>query len=212
MSDVKTQQLINFARSFSKTTTYFNNVNQIIFDVKHLLNSQSISIHLQDSNSNQTPEGGASEEQLQIIYDTLREDLPHIFVSTIDYSKVHKDIVFENRIRGKTYRGIVNYVKQLSFLRLYGHLKYAYVKCDVIKMTMHTEDSTVKVRWRISGITGYKILFKMIEFRVWDPKRMIEEHKRPYVFFLKVTPSKHCYNHLINDLQMDRWIFNFLCE
>lgn len=75
------------------------------------------------------------------------------------------------------FRGIYNYVKQLSYLRLYGHFIYAYVKLDVIKMTQHTEDSTIKVRWRITGITGYKIVFKMIQFRVWDPKQMIEQHK-----------------------------------
>lgn len=48
---------------------------------------------------------------------------------------------------------------------------------DVIKMTKHTEDSSIKVRWRVSGITGYRLLFKMIQFRVWRPKEMIEQHK-----------------------------------
>lgn len=79
------------------------------------------------------------------------------------------------------FSGIVEYVKQLSFLRLYGHFKYAYVKLDVIKITKHTEDSSVKVRWRISGITGYRILFKMIQFRVWTPSKMIEQHQQMYV-------------------------------
>lgn len=76
------------------------------------------------------------------------------------------------------FSGIVDYVKQLSFLRLYGHFKYAYVKLDVIKMTQHMEDSSVKVRWRISGITGYRILFKMIQFRVWKPQKMIDQHQK----------------------------------
>lgn len=57
-----------------------------------------------DSSDQSSPDGGASEEQLSIIYESLREDLPQIFVKPLDYSKVHKDIVFENRIRGKTYQ------------------------------------------------------------------------------------------------------------
>lgn len=56
---------------------------------------------------------------------------------------------------------------------------YAYVKLDVLKMTKHPEDSTVRVRWRISGITGYRILFKMIQFRVWRAKEMIDQHQLP---------------------------------
>lgn len=126
-------------------------------------------------------EGGANEEQLSTIFESLREDLPQFFVRPLNYSHVHKDIVFENRIRGKTTHGIYNYVKQLSYLRLYGHFIYAYVKLDVIKMTKHTEDSTIKVRWRITGITGYKIVFKMLQFRVWDPKQMIEQHKSTWI-------------------------------
>lgn len=74
--------------------------------------------------------------------------------------------------------GIFAYVKQISLLRFLGHFIYAYVKMDVIKITKHTEDSSIKVRWRITGITGYRILFKMIQFRVWDPKQMIEQHQK----------------------------------
>lgn len=73
--------------------------------------------------------------------------------------------------------GIVDYVKQMTYLRFYGHFMYAYVKLDVLKMTKHTEDSSIKVRWRVSGISGYRILFKMIQFRVWRPKQMIEQHQ-----------------------------------
>lgn len=76
------------------------------------------------------------------------------------------------------FSGIVEYVKQLSLLRLYGHFKYAYVKLDVIKMTQHMEDSSIKVRWRISGITGYRIALKMIQFRVWKPQEMIDQHQK----------------------------------
>lgn len=79
------------------------------------------------------------------------------------------------------FSGIVDYVKQMSYFRLYGHFKYAYVNVDILKITQHTEDSSVKVRWRITGITGYQILFKMIQFRVWQPKEMIAKHKKTWV-------------------------------
>lgn len=81
------------------------------------------------------------------------------------------------------FSGIVNYLKQMSYLRIYAHFVYAYAKVDVMKITKHIEDSSVKVRWRITGITGYSILFKMIQFRVWRPTQMIEQHQRVWVFF-----------------------------
>lgn len=52
---------------------------------------------------NQPPPENASEEQLSIVYESLKEDLPELLVRPINYSIVHKDIVFENRIHGKTY-------------------------------------------------------------------------------------------------------------
>lgn len=79
------------------------------------------------------------------------------------------------------YSGLSNYVKLMSFLRIYGHFKYAYVELEVLKMTKHPEDSSIKIRWRISGITGYGLLFKMIQFQVWRPREMIEQHKSVYV-------------------------------
>jgi hypothetical protein len=34
----------------------------------------------------------------------------------------------------------------LALLRTIGHLKYAYVKLEVLKISRHSEDMTVKVR------------------------------------------------------------------
>lgn len=54
-------------------------------------------------------------------------------------------------------RGLPNYMKQISLLRAVGHLKFAYVKLDILKITKHPEDGSVKVRWRIRGISGLKV-------------------------------------------------------
>lgn len=56
------------------------------------------------------------------------------------------------------FRGLFHYVKQMALLRTIGHLKFAYVKFDILKITSHPEDGTVKVRWRIRGISGIKVI------------------------------------------------------
>lgn len=96
---------------------------------------------------------------------------------------------------------------------MYGHFKYAYVNMDILKMTKHTDDSSIKIRWRISGITGFQMITKMWKFKVWKPTEMLEHRKvwvsvRCISFFSKryVTVNRFFYRfHL---LQLDRWLFD----
>lgn len=73
------------------------------------------------------------------------------------------------------FRGIYPYVKYMSFLRLFGHIKYAYVKLEILKITMHTQDNTIRVRWRINGITNLRILFTFWRFKFWKIKEALKE-------------------------------------
>lgn len=69
----------------------------------------------------------------------------------------------------------------ISILRLMGHLKYAYVKFEVLKITKHPEDGTLKVRWRINGISGMKVFFKFWKFKLWNFEQIIKENIESYV-------------------------------
>ena len=62
------------------------------------------------------------------------------------------------------FRGLFNYSKQISLLRAVGHIKFAYVKFDVLKITAHPEDGTVRVRWRIRGVPNYRALMSFLSF------------------------------------------------
>jgi hypothetical protein len=42
------------------------------------------------------------------------------------------------------FRGLYHYVKQVALLRTVGHLKYAYVKLELLKITQHPDDNTVR--------------------------------------------------------------------
>ncbi|XP_063601671.1 uncharacterized protein LOC134777745 [Penaeus indicus] len=103
------------------------------------------------------PSGKPSMEQLTIIFDVLSETLPKLFIQPMDYKIYSQDIVFENRIRGTVTTGLMAYVKQVALLRTVGHLKFAFVKFEILKMTKHPEDGTVRVRWRIKGLSGLKL-------------------------------------------------------
>lgn len=74
-------------------------------------------------------------------------------------------------------RGIFPYVRQVAFLRTVGHLKYAYVKFEVIKITKHTEDNAVRVRWRIRGISGLRVMLNFWKFKLWKMNEIFESQE-----------------------------------
>lgn len=74
-------------------------------------------------------------------------------------------------------RGLYNYVKQVALLRCVGHLKFAYVRFEILKITQHPEEGTIKVRWRISGISGMKVLFQFWRFKLWQWKELMNKQE-----------------------------------
>lgn len=65
-----------------------------------------------------------------------------------------------------------------------GHLRYAYVKMEILKITKHPEDSSVKVRWRIRGISGLKVMALFWKYKLWNIKELFDKTEA-YVFSLK---------------------------
>lgn len=79
------------------------------------------------------------------------------------------------------FRGLEYFMSTISILRLMGHLKYAFVKFDILKITKHPEDGTIKIRWRIKGISGMKVFFKFWKFKLWNLEQVIKENVESYV-------------------------------
>ncbi|XP_077287320.1 uncharacterized protein LOC143912051 [Arctopsyche grandis] len=127
-----------------------------------------------DTASSGSNQGGASAEQLRIVFDKLSTGLPQLFIDITDYSIYHPDVVFVNNIKGRTTYGLYPYVRQIALLRTVGHLKYAYVKFEIIKITEKADDAAVIVRWRIRGISGMKAMFLFWRFKLWKMQEMFD--------------------------------------
>ncbi|CAH4035160.1 uncharacterized protein C6orf136 homolog isoform X2 [Pieris brassicae] len=132
--------------------------------------------------ANQSPaeEGKPSEEQLMKVFHVLSTNMPELFFKPIDYSIYHPNLVFVNNIRGVTTVGLIHYVKQVALLRTIGHIKFAYIKLDVMKITAHPEDSTIKMRWRIKGISGLKVFFMFWKYKLWNMKEVFQDQEMWY--------------------------------
>ncbi|KAJ8734330.1 hypothetical protein PYW07_014881 [Mythimna separata] len=125
-------------------------------------------------------EGKPNEEQLMKVFHTLSATMPNLFVKPLDYSIYHPNMVFVNNIRGTTTVGLFHYVKQVALLRTVGHLKFAYVKLEVMKITAHPEDSSIKMRWRIKGISGLKVFFMFWKYKLWNMKEVFKDQELWY--------------------------------
>lgn len=82
-----------------------------------------------------------------------------------------------HRIPTRFFSGILPYMKQSIYLRMWGHFRFAYLRPEILKITQHTEDSSIKIRWHVRAITGYQTL-NIFRMRVWKPAEMIDQHGR----------------------------------
>ncbi|KAL1373550.1 hypothetical protein pipiens_020443 [Culex pipiens pipiens] len=149
--------------------------------------------------------GGPSEEQLQKVYDTLANTLPKLFIQPLDYSIYNPNLIFENNIRGIRTEGLYHYVKQVALLRTVGHLKYAYVTMEVLKITKHPEENTVKVRWRVKGISAMRVMFQFWKYKLWKLKEIFEDTEAWYDGFsvFHIGPDGLIYKHVADKIMPD---------
>lgn len=59
-----------------------------------------------------------------------------------------------------------------------GHIKFAYVTFEILKITQHPEDSTIKIRWRIKGISALKVMVTFWKYKLWNFKEMFDKTER----------------------------------
>lgn len=140
-----------------------------------LLNSSSTSQEGLKKKDNSLRTGLPSEEQLLNVINRLCRSLLHFFKESHDLTLYHKNIVFQNNIRSITTRGINPYAQQMYMLRVYGRIQYAQVKVEIIKITHHIEDGTIRIRWRVSGATRRRVLALLWKYKDSTWKKIVQE-------------------------------------
>ncbi|XP_035490143.2 uncharacterized protein C6orf136 homolog [Scophthalmus maximus] len=100
------------------------------------------------------------EEQLAVMYDRLRMELPNFFIQNHDFTMYSNDVEFLNGLMNTKTRGRVLYHLTLSLWRLLCLCYYAEARLEVLKLTKHIEDKSIKARWRIRGLPIYSLLLR----------------------------------------------------
>ncbi|KAM9306848.1 uncharacterized protein C6orf136 homolog isoform 1-T3 [Pholidichthys leucotaenia] len=103
---------------------------------------------------------GEQEEKLAMVYERLRIQLPRFFVTNHDYTMYSNDVEFINGLINIKTRGRVVYQLMLVLWRLLCLCYYAEARLEVLKLTKHMEDGTIKARWRVKGLPLHTLLLR----------------------------------------------------
>ncbi|RXG57881.1 hypothetical protein Avbf_10241 [Armadillidium vulgare] len=156
----------------------------------------------QDSKKNL---GKPSDETLLKVSNALSQELRSLFTKTMNYRMYTNDLIFDNRIRGKVTVGIFPYIRQISFLRIFGHIKFAYVEFEILKITQNLSDGTIRVRWRIIGSSALKSLpfiFSLKSYSLKDAKEKMDTWYDGFSTFY-VNEEGLIYKHIADKMMPD---------
>uniref|UniRef100_A0A336MBZ4 CSON013935 protein n=1 Tax=Culicoides sonorensis TaxID=179676 RepID=A0A336MBZ4_CULSO len=156
-------------------------LRESLLDPKILLeNQQNSKFFSPKQGSHDENFGRPDPGDLHKVFETLSNTLPTLFVKPMDYSIYSPNLIFEDNIRGRRTVGIYPYVKTVALLRTVGHLKYAYVKFTILRITKHPEDGTIRCRWRVVGISGLKVMFMFWRYKLWELRKAFDEEESWY--------------------------------
>lgn len=86
------------------------------------------------------------------------------------------------------------------------------MKFEVLKITQHPEDNSVKVRWSIRGIGGLKVMFNFWKYKLWEIKELFESTETWYDGFsiFYVGQDGTVVKHVLDKVNMSITNHNFI--
>uniref|UniRef100_A0A3P8SHN7 Si:ch211-215a10.4 n=1 Tax=Amphiprion percula TaxID=161767 RepID=A0A3P8SHN7_AMPPE len=116
--------------------------------------------------------------------------LPNFFMTNHDYTMYSNDVEFINGIINVKISGRMLYQLTLSLWRLLCLCYYAEARLDVLKLTKHMEDGTIKARWRIKGLPFYSLLLR---FYRKDKSHLYRTYDALSTFYIGKDGLIHCH-------------------
>lgn len=130
------------------------------------------------------------EEKLALMYERLRIELPSFFRKTHDFSLYSQDLEFINGLLNTKTRGRTMYQLTLTLWRLLCLCYYSDARLEVLKLTKHLEDGTIKARWRIRGLPLHTLLLR---FYRRDKTRLYRSYDAFSTFYVGQDGLIHCH-------------------
>lgn len=88
------------------------------------------------------------------------------------------DMIFEDNIRGLVLKGKQAYMWNLVMMKIKGQICYGKITMNILKITAHPEDGTIRVRWQVEGVQGWRLIFTFWRYGL---ARRLAAGELPYV-------------------------------
>ena len=102
----------------------------------------------------------------------LALDLTNVFLNKVTIPLYHPEIVLEDRIRGQTFNGLLIYIKNMHLLKIAAHIKFVYVRPQIVSMKKFEEDKKIVVDWRFVGLTLSRMVIRYFPDKLWNRANM----------------------------------------
>ncbi|ODN06426.1 hypothetical protein Ocin01_00255 [Orchesella cincta] len=147
-----------------------------------------------------------SLDDLQKVYNALQTSLERLFTHPMNYSLYHPDIVFIDNIRNIRTQGLAKYIQQVAFVKIAGHLKFAFVKFEIINMSMSHEEGRITVRWRIKGLSGLRVMLKFWKYKLWKWQEIKNNQETWFdgISYFDVGADAKIFQHLADKVMEDK--------
>lgn len=97
------------------------------------------------------PSNKANQAQLYNIEQALLINVPRFFTYNHPFAYYNNDLVFVDNIRNVKTQGIARYAWRINMIKFYFVIRYSQNRMEVLNLVKNSEESFIKVRWRIKS-------------------------------------------------------------
>ncbi len=146
-----------------------------------------------------------SREDLERVRSVLSHDIPRFFIKTPNFSIYGQNFECDDRINGKTYK-IVDYIKQVYYIRIWGNLRYTFIRTNVVSENVIEAESAIEFRFRVRALPFFKMMIYMFPKKLYISENMNKNADiiAELISTYYVGKDGKVFLHVIDDKQTDR--------
>lgn len=94
----------------------------------------------------------------------------------------------------------------MALLKTVGHVKFAYVRFEIMQMSMCTEQAVITVRWRIKGLSGLRVMLKFWKYKLWRWQEIMNHQETWYdgISYFSVNSEAKIVQHVADKVMEDK--------
>ena len=113
-------------------------------------------------------------DEFEKTVDRLIFDVSHFFVRKADYTIYDINMTFENRINGRVTRNSLEFITEMNYLRIWGHLRYPFIRMNVLSFKKDEAEAKLTIHWRIQCMSYLRLAVNYFPKKLFRMANMVE--------------------------------------